>query len=165
MSRWWNHSASQKFKFLNRVINSAFLAAAILTLGWHTNSMASCSADNVTRVAANDECLVIETFGSTADRNQLIVFIHGDGTSGGPSDYLKSIAAMYGADGVISVMLIRPGYFDRNKNTSTGESYRLTGDVAFDEVARVASHITPVPGGVGPMTIALMLQNTLIAAG
>ena len=40
----------------------------------------------------------------------------------------------------------------------------LNGDVAFDEVAEVASAITPVPGGVGPMTIAMLLQNTLEAA-
>jgi methylenetetrahydrofolate dehydrogenase (NADP+)/methenyltetrahydrofolate cyclohydrolase len=40
----------------------------------------------------------------------------------------------------------------------------LTGDVAFAEVAEVASAITPVPGGVGPMTIACLLRNTLQAA-
>ena len=37
------------------------------------------------------------------------------------------------------------------------------GDVAFDEVSKKASFITPVPGGVGPMTIAMLLKNTLIA--
>lgn len=41
---------------------------------------------------------------------------------------------------------------------------RLVGDVAFDEAAAVASAITPVPGGVGPMTIAVLLRNTVIAA-
>lgn len=41
---------------------------------------------------------------------------------------------------------------------------RLVGDVAFEEVRQVASHITPVPGGVGPMTIAMLLHNTLTAA-
>jgi methylenetetrahydrofolate dehydrogenase (NADP+) / methenyltetrahydrofolate cyclohydrolase len=41
---------------------------------------------------------------------------------------------------------------------------RLVGDVAFDEVAAVAGSITPVPGGVGPMTIACLLHNTLQAA-
>jgi methylenetetrahydrofolate dehydrogenase (NADP+)/methenyltetrahydrofolate cyclohydrolase len=41
---------------------------------------------------------------------------------------------------------------------------RLVGDVAFDEVAEVAGAITPVPGGVGPMTIACLLRNTLVAA-
>ncbi|MFL0672229.1 MAG: bifunctional methylenetetrahydrofolate dehydrogenase/methenyltetrahydrofolate cyclohydrolase FolD [Erythrobacter sp.] len=41
---------------------------------------------------------------------------------------------------------------------------RLVGDVAFDEVSAVAGAITPVPGGVGPMTIAVLLRNTLVAA-
>jgi len=41
--------------------------------------------------------------------------------------------------------------------------YRLVGDVAFEEVAKKASFITPVPGGVGPMTIAMLLKNTLLA--
>ena len=41
---------------------------------------------------------------------------------------------------------------------------KLVGDVAFDEAADVAGHITPVPGGVGPMTIACLLRNTLTAA-
>ena len=41
---------------------------------------------------------------------------------------------------------------------------RLVGDVAFEEAAEVASAITPVPGGVGPMTIAMLLRNTLVAA-
>ncbi|WP_309661786.1 bifunctional methylenetetrahydrofolate dehydrogenase/methenyltetrahydrofolate cyclohydrolase FolD [Sphingomonas sp.] len=41
---------------------------------------------------------------------------------------------------------------------------RLVGDVAFDEAAAVAGAITPVPGGVGPMTIAMLMRNTLVAA-
>ena len=41
---------------------------------------------------------------------------------------------------------------------------RLVGDVAFDEAVQVAGAITPVPGGVGPMTIAMLLRNTLVAA-
>jgi methylenetetrahydrofolate dehydrogenase (NADP+)/methenyltetrahydrofolate cyclohydrolase len=42
---------------------------------------------------------------------------------------------------------------------------KTVGDVAFDEVALVAGHITPVPGGVGPMTVAMLLCNTAQAAG
>lgn len=44
---------------------------------------------------------------------------------------------------------------------SAKRGYRLVGDVAYAEAAEVASQITPVPGGVGPMTIAMLLQNTL----
>jgi methenyltetrahydrofolate cyclohydrolase (EC 3.5.4.9)/5,10-methylenetetrahydrofolate dehydrogenase (NADP+) (EC 1.5.1.5) len=43
-------------------------------------------------------------------------------------------------------------------------SGKLVGDIAFHEVSEIASHITPVPGGVGPMTIAMLLSNTLNAA-
>lgn len=40
----------------------------------------------------------------------------------------------------------------------------LVGDVKFDEAKEIASHITPVPGGVGPMTIAMLMRNTMDAA-
>jgi methylenetetrahydrofolate dehydrogenase (NADP+)/methenyltetrahydrofolate cyclohydrolase len=43
------------------------------------------------------------------------------------------------------------------------KGYRLVGDVAYEPVSKVASAITPVPGGVGPMTIAMLLANTLQA--
>ena len=46
-------------------------------------------------------------------------------------------------------------------NGDAGGRSRLAGDVAFDEVARVAGHLTPVPGGVGPMTVACLMYNTL----
>ncbi len=53
---------------------------------------------------------------------------------------------------------------NRVEDPAAKRGYRLVGDVAFDEVAQVASAITPVPGGVGPMTIAMLLKNTLRAA-
>lgn len=53
---------------------------------------------------------------------------------------------------------------NRVEDASRPKGYRLVGDVAFEEVKEVASWITPVPGGVGPMTIAMLLQNTLRAA-
>jgi methylenetetrahydrofolate dehydrogenase (NADP+) / methenyltetrahydrofolate cyclohydrolase len=46
--------------------------------------------------------------------------------------------------------------------TSEGKS-RLVGDVDFERVAKVASYITPVPGGVGQMTVAMLLQNTVLS--
>lgn len=49
-----------------------------------------------------------------------------------------------------------------SKESKTG--YKIAGDVKFDEVAPKSSYITPVPGGVGPMTIASLLKNTLMAA-
>jgi len=53
---------------------------------------------------------------------------------------------------------------NRVDDPSKPRGYRLTGDVKYDEVAEVARAVTPVPGGVGPMTIAMLLRNTLHAA-
>jgi len=64
---------------------------------------------------------------------------------------------------------VRPGAvvidvgINRVDDPARPRGYRLTGDVKYDEVAPLASWITPVPGGVGPMTIAMLLQNTLQA--
>ena len=66
--------------------------------------------------------------------------------------------------------MIRPGAavvdvgVNRVDDAATDKGYRLVGDVAFDEAAEVASAITPVPGGVGPMTITMLLYNTVQAA-
>lgn len=51
----------------------------------------------------------------------------------------------------------------RVPDDSKKRGYRLAGDVDFESVSKKASHITPVPGGVGPMTIAMLLKNTLLA--
>ncbi len=64
--------------------------------------------------------------------------------------------------------MIRPGAvvidvgINRVKDKLVGD--KLVGDVAFDEAKEIASAITPVPGGVGPLTIAMLLHNTLLAA-
>jgi len=63
---------------------------------------------------------------------------------------------------------IKPGatVIDVGVNRVTrGDQGRLVGDVAFDEALEVAGAITPVPGGVGPMTVTCLLRNTLVAAG
>lgn len=59
---------------------------------------------------------------------------------------------------------VRPGAAVLDVGINRGEDGKLRGDVAFDEAARVAGWITPVPGGVGPMTIAMLLANTALAA-
>jgi methylenetetrahydrofolate dehydrogenase (NADP+)/methenyltetrahydrofolate cyclohydrolase len=53
---------------------------------------------------------------------------------------------------------------NRVEDATAKRGYRLVGDVAFDEVAPKCSSITPVPGGVGPMTIAMLISNTIKAA-
>jgi methylenetetrahydrofolate dehydrogenase (NADP+)/methenyltetrahydrofolate cyclohydrolase len=52
---------------------------------------------------------------------------------------------------------------NRVKDSNNKSGYRLVGDVDFDAVATKAAHITPVPGGVGPMTVAMLMHNTLLA--
>ncbi|MBB5351334.1 methylenetetrahydrofolate dehydrogenase (NADP+)/methenyltetrahydrofolate cyclohydrolase [Haloferula luteola] len=54
---------------------------------------------------------------------------------------------------------------NRVEDASRKSGFRLTGDVAYPEVAPKCAAITPVPGGVGPMTIAMLMKNTLISAG
>ena len=51
----------------------------------------------------------------------------------------------------------------RIEDITKKNGYRLVGDVDFDEVSKKSAFITPVPGGVGPMTIAMLLKNTLLA--
>jgi methylenetetrahydrofolate dehydrogenase (NADP+)/methenyltetrahydrofolate cyclohydrolase len=53
---------------------------------------------------------------------------------------------------------------NRIADETAAKRYRLVGDVDFESARKVASKITPVPGGVGPMTIAMLLSNTVKAA-
>jgi methylenetetrahydrofolate dehydrogenase (NADP+)/methenyltetrahydrofolate cyclohydrolase len=53
---------------------------------------------------------------------------------------------------------------NRVDDETSEKGYKLVGDVNFDEAKEVASKITPVPGGVGPMTICMLMKNTLQAA-
>jgi methylenetetrahydrofolate dehydrogenase (NADP+)/methenyltetrahydrofolate cyclohydrolase len=60
--------------------------------------------------------------------------------------------------------MVREGAVVIDVGVNRLESGKLVGDVAFAEVEPKASLITPVPGGVGPMTIAMLMRNTLFAA-
>jgi methylenetetrahydrofolate dehydrogenase (NADP+)/methenyltetrahydrofolate cyclohydrolase len=77
-------------------------------------------------------------------------------TALGVPNYLK--AEMIKDDAVIIDVGIT-----RVVDETTEKGYRITGDVDFENVSKKASFITPVPGGVGPMTIAMLLKNTLLA--
>lgn len=74
-----------------------------------------------------------------------------------------------GRPGFVTADMVRDGAvvidvgIHRAESPETKSGYRLVGDVQFDEVSPKASHITPVPGGVGPMTIVSLLMNTLKA--
>ncbi len=80
------------------------------------------------------------------------------------------VIAAIGKPEVITGDMLRPGAvvidvgINRVNDASAPKGYRLVGDVHFESASAVASHITPVPGGVGPMTIAMLLKNTVRAA-
>ncbi len=80
------------------------------------------------------------------------------------------LIAAAGRPGTITADMVNPGAVvidvgvSRVDDPTRKRGYRLTGDVEFDGVSEVASAITPVPGGVGPMTIAMLLVNVLKAA-
>lgn len=63
----------------------------------------------------------------------------------------------------VTADMVKPGAIVIDVGMNRDENGKLTGDVVFDEVSKIASFITPVPGGVGPMTITMLLKNTLIA--
>jgi methylenetetrahydrofolate dehydrogenase (NADP+)/methenyltetrahydrofolate cyclohydrolase len=80
------------------------------------------------------------------------------------------IIAAIGRAGFVIADYVREGAvvvdvgINRVEDAASQRGYRLVGDVAFDEVSEKASAITPVPGGVGPMTIAMLMSNTVKAA-
>jgi methylenetetrahydrofolate dehydrogenase (NADP+)/methenyltetrahydrofolate cyclohydrolase len=80
------------------------------------------------------------------------------------------LVAAVGRPEMVKADWVKPGAvvidvgINRIADASKKSGYRLTGDVAYDEVAPRCSAITPVPGGVGPMTIAMLMKNTLQAA-
>lgn len=80
------------------------------------------------------------------------------------------LVAAAGRPGTISAGMVKPGAVvvdvgvNRVPDPSRARGYRLEGDVDFAAASAVASAITPVPGGVGPLTIAMLLKNTLEAA-
>ena len=75
------------------------------------------------------------------------------------------LVAAAGKAEMIQADMVREGAVVIDVGVNRRADGRLVGDVAFAGVAEKASHITPVPGGVGPMTIAMLLKNTLRAAG
>ncbi len=80
------------------------------------------------------------------------------------------IIAALGSPGFVTADMVKPGATiidvgtTRVADATRKSGFRLRGDVDFDNVAPLCSHITPVPGGVGPMTIVSLMRNTLLAA-
>lgn len=79
------------------------------------------------------------------------------------------LVAAAGVPGLIKAGMVKPGAVVVDVGTTrvavAGGATRTVGDVAFDEVSAVAGWVSPVPGGVGPMTVAMLLANVVEAAG
>ncbi|UCF20847.1 MAG: bifunctional methylenetetrahydrofolate dehydrogenase/methenyltetrahydrofolate cyclohydrolase FolD [Gemmatimonadota bacterium] len=79
------------------------------------------------------------------------------------------LVAAIGVPEFVKAGAVKPGAVvidvgvNRVDDPGTEKGYRLVGDVAYEEVSQVASAITPVPGGVGPLTIAMLLKNCIVA--
>lgn len=73
------------------------------------------------------------------------------------------LVSSVGKAGFLTADMVKPGAIVIDVGMNRDANGKLTGDAVFDEVSRVASFITPVPGGVGPMTITMLLKNTLTA--
>lgn len=74
------------------------------------------------------------------------------------------VVSAVGCRGLIGADMIKPGAVVIDVAMNRNESGKLCGDVDYDAVAEKAAYLTPVPGGVGPMTRAVLMENTLLAA-
>ena len=74
------------------------------------------------------------------------------------------LVAAVGRPGLITANMVKPGAVVIDVGVNRVAEKKVVGDVAFEEVCEKASYITPVPGGVGAMTIAMLMQNTVEAA-
>ena len=83
------------------------------------------------------------------------------------SRHADVLVSATGVPGIVTKDMIKPGacVIDvgiTRIDTSDGKT-KIVGDVDYEEVSKIAGHITPVPGGVGPMTVAMLMRNTLLA--
>ena len=119
--------------------------------------MASCNSDRVSqqvKFVSSDNVVLFHIFTRTQNlaavcRNADILVVAVGQAEMVKSDWVKPGAVVIDC-GINSV-----------DDASKKSGYRLVGDVAYDEVAPIAGHITPVPGGVGPMTVAMLMYNTV----
>ena len=105
------------------------------------------------------------------NRNATVTVCHTG--SGDLKRYTKEadiLVAAAGRANVVTADMVKPGCViidvgtNRVDDPTAKRGYRLTGDVDFENVKEIAGAISPVPGGVGPMTIVMLLKNTVKAA-
>ncbi|MCM1164766.1 MAG: bifunctional methylenetetrahydrofolate dehydrogenase/methenyltetrahydrofolate cyclohydrolase FolD [Lachnospiraceae bacterium] len=122
---------------------------------------------------AGKECVVIGR-SNIVGKPMAMLLLHEDGTvsvcHSKTNDLAKVcrradiLVAAVGRPNFVTADMVKPGAVVIDVGINRLESGKLCGDVKFDEVSEVAGWITPVPGGVGPMTIAMLMRNTVTAA-
>ncbi|MBQ8391467.1 MAG: bifunctional methylenetetrahydrofolate dehydrogenase/methenyltetrahydrofolate cyclohydrolase FolD [Clostridia bacterium] len=119
------------------------------------------------------ECVVVGR-SNIVGKPQAMLLLHSNGTvtiCHSRTKNLKEVClradilvAAVGKAKFITADMVKEGAIVIDVGMNRDENGKLCGDVAYDEVSEVASAITPVPGGVGPMTIAMLMRNTVKAA-
>lgn len=96
------------------------------------------------------------------DANATVIMAHSRTPDLGSVTRMADILVVaVGKEGLVTGDMIKPGAVVIDVGINRGADGKLHGDVDFESAAPVAGHITPVPGGVGPMTIAMLMENTL----
>ncbi len=122
---------------------------------------------------AGKKCVVIGR-SNIVGKPMAMLFLHANGTVTVCHSRTKDLAAVareadilvvaIGRADFVGADMVKPGAVVIDVGMNRRADGKLTGDVDFEAVEPIASYITPVPGGVGPMTITMLLQNTLTAA-
>jgi pimeloyl-ACP methyl ester carboxylesterase len=119
---------------------TAFLACAAFT--GPANAACPAGADIKDWVPGGSLCLAAATYDKQAGSSPaLLVFLHGDTSSGGPADYLFEFARRFSQAGVVAVALLRPGYSDRAGRTSQGTHYGRIDSYTPENIAAVGAAI------------------------
>lgn len=122
---------------------------------------------------AGKQCVVVGR-SNIVGKPQSMLLLHQNGTVTICHSRTKNLAevcrgadilvAAVGRPNFITADMVKPGAVVIDVGINRGADCKLCGDVNFDEVKEIAGAITPVPGGVGPMTISMLMRNTLTAA-
>ena len=122
---------------------------------------------------AGKRCVVLGR-SNIVGKPMAMLLLHADGTvvmCHSKTPDMKELAASadilvsaVGRTGLVTADMIKPGAVVIDVAMNRNEAGKLCGDVCYDEAVEKASYITPVPGGVGPMTRAMLMKNTLTAA-
>ena len=128
------------------VVFTTFVAAACANVDpvYSSSVDTTCkNADNRTQVKGGDECLVIRTFDEqlATERPILVVFLHGDKSSGRPISWEYRTTALFANAHTVSVALLRPGYVDAFGNRSTGDHFGRRDSYTAHNINAVAQAI------------------------